>query len=180
MLILVGPSASGKTSIGKILEDVYGIKKVVTYTTRDKRDGEVDGVDYHFLTKEDFLIKRNEHFFFETIEYNNNLYGTSIESINDNSYIILDPNGLKIYQNSQFKTISFFLDCSKELRLKRMSIRGDKKKEAKERVELDDKTFQISQVSSADYFVDVNKDSIPLIAKKIYLVYKDEIEGNHE
>ena len=77
MLVLVGPSASGKTQILKILMEKYGMKKLVTYTTRPMRVNEVNGIDYHFVSKEEFLNKLENDFFFETIEYNNNFYGTS-------------------------------------------------------------------------------------------------------
>ena len=53
MIILVGASASGKTEIAKILYK-KGYKKCVTTTTRQIRPSEVNGIDYHFITKEDF------------------------------------------------------------------------------------------------------------------------------
>ena len=54
MLILVGPSASGKTQIVQILRAKYGLNKMVTYTSRQMRPGEREGIDYFFLTKEEF------------------------------------------------------------------------------------------------------------------------------
>ena len=54
MIILIGPSASGKTATCLYLQDHYGIRKVVTHTTRAMRVGEVNGVDYHFVTKDEF------------------------------------------------------------------------------------------------------------------------------
>ena len=55
MILLVGASASGKTEVGKILLSKYGMKKAVTQTSRQIRPSEVDGVDYHFVSKEEFL-----------------------------------------------------------------------------------------------------------------------------
>ena len=46
MIILVGESASGKSSIEKYLVDNYGYNKIISYTTREPREGDVDGVDY--------------------------------------------------------------------------------------------------------------------------------------
>lgn len=51
MLILIGPSASGKTEAAKIMINRYPISRVVTCTTRKKRINEIDGFDYHFLQK---------------------------------------------------------------------------------------------------------------------------------
>lgn len=50
VFILLGPSGQGKRSAAKYLEDL-GVKKVVTHTTRSMRDGEIDGVDYYFITR---------------------------------------------------------------------------------------------------------------------------------
>ena len=63
MLVLVGPSASGKSAIVKCLESKYGIKKFITCTTRPMRVGEVNGVDYYFMTKEEFTTRyENDEF----------------------------------------------------------------------------------------------------------------------
>ena len=55
MLILVGHSASGKTEIANELKRDYDMKKIITYTTRPIRVNEVNGIDYHFVTEEEFL-----------------------------------------------------------------------------------------------------------------------------
>ena len=66
MIILVGRSASGKTYLGKLLEKV-GFKKIVTYTSREKRLNEVDKIDYNFISKTEFVSKIQEGFFFEYV-----------------------------------------------------------------------------------------------------------------
>ena len=54
MLVLVGPSASGKSAIVKNLIKNYGLEKFITCTTRSMRVGEINGVDYYFLSNEEF------------------------------------------------------------------------------------------------------------------------------
>ena len=81
MLILVGPSASGKTQIVKILREKYGLNKMVTYTSRTMRPGEKEGIDYFFLTKEEFEKRINEGFFIEYVVYNGNYYGTALSHV---------------------------------------------------------------------------------------------------
>lgn len=49
MIVIVGESACGKSSVAKYLMEHYGYKRIVTYTTRKPRDGEQDGVDYFWL-----------------------------------------------------------------------------------------------------------------------------------
>ena len=55
MILLVGASASGKTEVAKLLKALYGIKKVITHTTRPIRKSEENDVDYHFVSKDEFL-----------------------------------------------------------------------------------------------------------------------------
>ena len=54
MVILVGASASGKTEVARYLQAVYGMRKATTTTSRPPRKGERDGIDYFFVSKEDF------------------------------------------------------------------------------------------------------------------------------
>ena len=72
------PSGAGKTSLVKALLDAAPEVRVsVSHTTRGMRPGEVDGVNYHFTSREEFLamLERNE--FLEHAEVFGNLYGTS-------------------------------------------------------------------------------------------------------
>ena len=80
VIVLVGESASGKSTIEKILADKYGYKKTVSYTTRPPRDGEVNGVDYHFISEDEYIEKFNSKYFVETGAYNGWFYGTTIKS----------------------------------------------------------------------------------------------------
>jgi guanylate kinase len=76
-LVITGPSGVGKgTLIKGLLERVPGLQLAVSATTRAPRDGEVNGVDYHFLSEEDFdrRVARGE--FVEHAEYAGNRYGT--------------------------------------------------------------------------------------------------------
>jgi guanylate kinase len=76
-LVITGPSGVGKgTLIKGVLERVPGLELAVSATTREPRDGEVNGVDYHFLSEEDFdrRVARGE--FVEHAEYAGNRYGT--------------------------------------------------------------------------------------------------------
>ena len=94
MIILIGPSASGKTVAAKNLQEKYNLKKAITTTTRKMRINETDGVDYFFLTRKEFLKEKKNDKFVETTLYNNNFYGCRKDQVDDNKIIILDPNGL--------------------------------------------------------------------------------------
>ena len=96
MLILVGHSASGKTEIANQLKRDYDMKKIITYTTRPKRINEVDGVDYHFVSEEQFLKLKEENFFVETTNFNGYYYGSSKNDVNIRQIIAYKDNKLEI------------------------------------------------------------------------------------
>lgn len=79
VFVLVGTSGSGKTSIIEPFVNNRCLKKIPSYTCRAKRDGEVDGKDYHFVSKEKFLEMKAEDRFFETTCYAGSFYGTGKE-----------------------------------------------------------------------------------------------------
>lgn len=76
LIVISGPSGAGKDSVvSKILND--NISLSVSATTREKREGEVDGVDYFFLSKQEFLEKmKNDDFIEYAIVHGDNYYGT--------------------------------------------------------------------------------------------------------
>src|ERR671919_505951 len=77
ILVITGPSGVGKgTLIKGLLERVTGLQLAVSATTREPRDGEVNGVDYHFLSAEDFDRRVAHGEFVEHAEYAGNRYGT--------------------------------------------------------------------------------------------------------
>jgi guanylate kinase len=77
ILVITGPSGVGKgTLIKGLLERVPGVQLAVSATTRRPREGEVNGVDYHFLSEEDFDRRVAAGEFVEHAEYAGNRYGT--------------------------------------------------------------------------------------------------------
>ncbi|XP_073215025.1 disks large homolog 1 isoform X8 [Lepidochelys kempii] len=88
----------------------------VPHTTRPKRDYEVDGRDYHFVTSREQMEKDiQDHKFIEAGQYNNHLYGTSVQSVREvaekGKHCILDVSGnaIKRLQIAQLYPISIFI-----------------------------------------------------------------------
>lgn len=173
MIILVGPSASGKSVVAKRIMEKYGFKKIVTYTTRPMRINEVQDVDYHFISIDDFLNKKNNNYFIETAFYNNNYYGTAFEDIGNDKILILEPNGANVYYDIlKEKVFIVYLDASIEKRKNRMIERLDPKQVIEKRLSNDPTYFAKSKFNHLDLIIDTNELSIEEIADEIILKYK--------
>jgi len=95
VLVLSGPSGAGKSSlIRKIIDDIGESYFSISTTTRPQREGEVEGVDYHFVDKEEFEKEIEEDQFLEYAVVHGNYYGTSLrpvkEALNQGKLVIFD------------------------------------------------------------------------------------------
>src|SRR3989339_219646 len=78
LFIITGPSGVGKTTVGmEILKQMPNVQRVVTYVTRQPRPGEQNGIDYNFISVEEFLKRRDNGDFFEHDEHYGHFYGNS-------------------------------------------------------------------------------------------------------
>ena len=83
MLVLSSPSGAGKTTLSKKIQQSDNSFEIsVSHTTRKPRPNEVDGLDYHFVTKKNFELLLKQNAFYEHAEIFGNYYGTSKSSIN--------------------------------------------------------------------------------------------------
>lgn len=126
MIILIGESASGKSSIEKYLVDNYGYKKITSYTTRAPRDGEIDGVDYHFVSESEFRRLAMQGFFAEKAVYNNWHYGVAKEDCTDDKVAVLTPHGLRqVSKIDSINAVSIYINVPRRDRLIKILQRGD-------------------------------------------------------
>lgn len=84
LIIVSGPSGSGKSTVTKIVKDKLNIPLSISATTRNPRDGEIDGKDYFFLSKEEFKNKIDNDEFYEYAEVHGNYYGTLKKTVEEN------------------------------------------------------------------------------------------------
>ena len=139
MLVLSSPSGAGKTTLSKKIQQSDNSFEIsVSHTTRNPRVNEVDGVDYHFVTKEEFKKLMNQGLFYEHAEIFGNFYGTSKSAINkitnNNHNVLFDIDWQGSQQLSKFKELHlikvFILPPSKEELEKRLIARNQDDKEA--------------------------------------------------
>jgi len=84
VFVVTGPSGVGKgTLIAKLLERVPDLELSVSATTREPREGEVGGRDYHFLSREEFDRRVEADEFLEFATYSGNRYGTLRSGVRD-------------------------------------------------------------------------------------------------
>ncbi len=130
LVILSGPSGSGKdTVLNKLCECDPNVKVSVSMTTREKRDEEIDGVHYYFVTREYFEKKISENRMLEYAEYAKNYYGTPAEPVDEmlsqgKSVILkIEVQGAEKIRNRYDDVISIFL-MPPSLRVLEQRLRG--------------------------------------------------------
>jgi guanylate kinase len=95
IFVVSAPSGTGKsTLIAELMKIVPSLKKTVSFTTRPPREGEKNGIDYNFVSVEEFKQLEKQGKFIETAVVYGNLYGTTLETINSSiskgQYLIKD------------------------------------------------------------------------------------------
>ena len=82
--VVAAPSGTGKTTVcRRLVAEDDQLEFSISHTTRAPRRLETEGVDYHFVTRQEFGALRSEGAFLESAEYNGNLYGTSWEALRE-------------------------------------------------------------------------------------------------
>lgn len=95
LIVIVAPSGTGKsTMIKRLKQDYPTIVESVSYTTRPIRAGEIHGLSYFFISREEFIAKRDNNEFLEWAEVHGNFYGTSKafveQSLAEGKHVLFD------------------------------------------------------------------------------------------
>ena len=160
VLIVVGPSGVGKDSLMQRLFEKYpnSFQKAVTHTSRGRREGEVDGVNYHYVTREEFEDLKSKDGFVETNYYNNNYYGLSKKELEKGKtlskvmYAIIDINGAYSVHNLNIPANYIaFIPPNIEALEKRLKERGTESEEVIQG-RLNTAKEEITRINEADFF----------------------------
>ena len=130
IIALYGESGSGKDALLREAIRIYGdkIHKIIGSTTRPPREGEEDGVAYHFLTNEEFTKQILNQEMFEAATFRGWCYGTNINDLNKNKINIgvFNTSSLDIIlRDSRFEVIPIYIQVSAKERIIRALNRED-------------------------------------------------------
>ncbi len=138
MIILSSPSGAGKTTLVKKISKEKNYKISISHTTRESRPNETNGVDYFFISQQDFQNLIDKNAFLEYANVFKNLYGSTKDQVFknlNNGYNVLfdiDWQGAQQIKNQtlNYELVSFFiLPPSREVLHERLISRGESKQE---------------------------------------------------
>lgn len=171
LLVLSAPSGGGKSSIARnLLQGRDDLGYSVSATTRPMREGEREGVDYHFLSREEFLRRREAGEFLETATYGGHLYGTLRSEIDRifsrGRHAVLDieiEGARQIRANFPNSLHVFVLPPSAEVLIGRLRARNTEPPEVvRERITR--AADELAAVAEYDYAL-VNQDLVVAVAQ---------------
>lgn len=171
LIVVSGPSGAGKdTIISEVVKNNKNVWVSVSATSRKPRNGEVEGINYFFLEKDDFEEKIKEDYFLEYAEYAGNYYGTPKEKIIEkldqgiDVILVIEIQGaMKIKELMPIALFIFIMPPSEKELLKRLSGRKtEDKKRIVERFNIAYK--EMNEVTKYNYVV-VNDDLEDAIEK---------------
>lgn len=177
VITLVGPTGSGKSTISHILKEQYGFNEVISYTTRQPRAGERNGVDYNFTTNQKFDLMKSQGLFAEYDSYSGDRqYGSLkmsyiIGEDRENIVAVLTPAGVRQLKKNGLHPTVVYLKCSEAERVKRYLAREESPTtevihELVNRLERDKGMFSGFE-HEADFTINTSKSTPEWTAKEI-------------
>lgn len=143
MLILIGRSGSGKDTVAKELQR-RGWNRIVTDTTRKMRKSETEGVEYNFISQEEFEERKKHNYYidvkcFTLSDCSKVFYGVpELGEGLDKSFLVLPPSS---FLQLGLKAFSVYIYANNATIKKRLLERGDPKDEVERRMKADSKDF---------------------------------------
>lgn len=176
IIILTGKTASGKDTImAKLLEGFPDFRRVITTTSRTPRDGEKNGVDYNFISKEDFKKKIENGDFIEYVQYAGNFYGTEKSQLGSDQIIWrIDPSrAAKIKELiKDKKTLVIYLTVSDDVVRRRLKERDLPQQEIERRMR-EDKDFWEKYKDNYDFVIENVPGKLEQTLDKITQIIED-------
>ena len=180
LVVISGPSGVGKGTVRKALFEMpkHNLTYSVSMTTRAKRPGEIDGIDYYFVSREEFLKRASEGKFLEHAEFVGNYYGTPLDKVNerleDGQEVVLEievEGALQVKKKVPDCVMIFIVPPGKEALYQRLRKRGTESEDViQQRIEKANREFKLAKYY--DYIV-VN-DEVSNAADRIMAIIRAE------
>tara|TARA_B100001121_G_scaffold298225_1_gene305536 strand:+ start:698 stop:1297 length:600 start_codon:yes stop_codon:yes gene_type:complete len=183
LIIISSPSGAGKTSVcKKIINHDNKIKLSVSHTTRSPRDNETNGVDYFFISNEEFNSKILDKSFLEYANVFGNFYGTSMKNVKEmlskdfDVLFDIDWQGAAQILNSYLAKIVtiFIIPPSKEAVLERLEKRSKETGDNYEAIQKRMLEYENEMSHSAEYKYVVVNNNIEECTKKVINIIHHE------
>ena len=183
LIIISSPSGTGKTSIcKKIINRDKSIKLSVSHTTRSPRDNEMNGVDYFFVSSDEFNSKILDQSFLEYARVFGNFYGTSKKNVRDllskDFDVLFDidwQGAAQILKSNLAKIVTIFLvPPSKEVVLERLEERSKETGDNYEAVQKRMSEYENEMSHANEYNHIIVNDNIEECAEKVINIIENE------
>lgn len=182
MFVLSSPSGAGKTTLANLLmRNDKHLHPSISYTTRAPRPNEVNGVDYHFVSKNEFLQMKSDNLFLESATVFNNYYGTPKHLVEDyltngeDVIFDIDWQGHRLLiDNARNDVVSVFILPPSKHELKQRLIK--RAQDASETIELrmHKANSELQHWQEYDYII-VNKDLNQSLRKMLYILKAERL-----
>jgi guanylate kinase len=171
LFIVSAPSGTGKTTlVERLVRVTPGLRMSRSYTSRTAREGERDGVDYNFITREQFQRMVAEGQFLEWADIYGNYYGTGVSDTErllaggEDVVLVIDVQGARQVRSRGLETIGIFVLPPSAATLERRLRGRSKDSEEQIRRRLEVAGREVTDVASYDYVV-VNDDLEPCVER---------------
>ncbi len=182
LVILSGVSGAGKDTIKKeLIKRMEEVESLPSFTSRNPRVGEEEGIQYHFITKEQFEEKIKNNEFYEYDLHHENYYGTSRKLMNDKiqsgKIIVKDievngtENLVKLLKEDT-KIVTIFLKVDKDELRRRLENRGDNLTEEEMQIRLGRLEYEESKIGLYDYVI--KNDNLEKTVQIIMTIIENE------
>lgn len=182
LFVISGPSGVGKTSIIRaVLDRVHNVVFSISCTTRKQRPGEINGVDYYFVTQEEFLRMVDSGKFLEWAKVHDNYYGTPADFVFENvragKDVILDidvQGALSVKKTYPRAKFVFIAPPNFQALHERLKRRGTET-EDRIRRRLENARLELSKIPEFEYLI-INEDLEQSIESLIAIIHAERLK----
>lgn len=172
IILLVGRSGSGKSTVADILSRNYGLSILQSYTTRPRRYEQETG---HLFVNNMFYDNVDKSTIVAYTYFDNNHYWATQEQVDENDIYIIDPDGVRYFRSHYFgkkRVVVIWLDCLRHVAKERMIAQGRNPDDVERRIKHDDPKYFTPAMAAPDDIIRTENSTPEEIAKQIEEVFE--------